>query len=427
MLINKVLKKSVCSEFGIEPGDELIEINGKTPDCLDYIFYNSEESFTLTVKKINGEIIDFVIEKDQDEDLGLEFSDFEIKPKSCKNRCIFCFVDQLPKKLRKPLYFKDDDYRLSFISGNYITLTNITQNDIDRIIAQRISPLYFSVHSLNKDIRRTLLGNKDFDKTEEIIEKFSKNGIIMHCQIVMCPCYNDGKDLIDSINGLSQYYPYVKTLAVVPVGLTKFREKLTPIKPVDTDLANLTIKNVEELQQKFLKKFNDPFVYLSDEFYVKAQINYPSYEFYGEFEQIENGVGLLAKFEQEFIIALDSAKSKKRNKKYCIITGMSSYNFIKKLIGKYAEKFDNIPDVLGIENNFFGTTVTVSGLITATDIITQFNNKKYDKVLLPKCMTKEFEEVFLDDLTAADLERAIDNKISLIDCDGEKLLNTLVS
>lgn len=428
MKISGVEERGVCSELDINAGDELIEINGKKNlDCLDYLFYNSEENFILSVKKPDGEIIDYEIEKDSDEDLGLNFFDFEIKPKSCRNNCIFCFVDQLPKNMRKTLYFKDDDYRLSFILGNYITLTNLNKSDVERIIEQKLSPLYFSVHSMDKEIRKRLLNTKSYNNTEELIRTFSKAGIIMHCQIVMCPDINDGTDLINTVNSLSHYYPKIKSVAVVPVGLTKFRENLKLIKPVDEALAKKTIEEIENLQNGFIKKFNEPFVYLSDEFYIKAKVKIPPYNFYGEFCQIENGVGLLAKFKEEFLRALTEAKVKEIKNNCCVITGKSAEEFIKSLLKEFEIKFKNKPDVIAVENNFFGSTVTVSGLLTGTDIAAQFKNQKYDKVLLPKSLTKEFENVLLDDITISDLEKILKNKIDLVDIDGEKFLESLLN
>lgn len=427
MKICKIEKGSVCSELDICAGDELIEIDGKSNlDCLDYIFYNSEEFFTLSIKKADGEIIDYKIEKDSEEDLGLVFSDFEIKPKSCKNKCIFCFVDQLPKNMRKTLYFKDDDYRLSFISGNYITLTNIKKNDAERIIKQRLSPLYFSIHSMDKAIRNKLLG-KESDNPEELIKIFAKNGIEMHCQIVMCPGVNDGKDVINSVNILSKYYPNVKSVAIVPVGLTKFRDNLEKLKPVDKTSAASTITDIEKLQQIFIKKYEAPFVFLSDEFYIKAEKECPPYNFYGEFWQIENGVGMLAKFKEEFNRALQEVKIQQIKKNYCIITGKSTENFIKELLNGFKHKSGYMPDVIGVVNNFFGETITVSGLLTGTDIVAQFGGKKYDTVFLPKCLTKEFETVLLDDMQISDVEEKIKNKIKVIECSGAALVEALNS
>lgn len=428
MKISGIEKDGVCSEFDIAAGDELIEINGKRNlDCLDYLFYNSEENFTISIKKPDGEIIDYEIEKNTEEDLGLNFVDFEIKPKRCKNKCIFCFVDQLPKNMRKPLYLKDDDYRLSFISGNYITMTNLNECDVLRIIEQNLSPLYFSVHSVDRDIRKRLLGLQAYDNLEELIGRFSKAGITMHCQIVVCPGINDGADLIKSVNSLSKYYPNVKSVAVVPVGLTRHRQSLEKIMPVEEILAKETIKEIEKLENVFLKKFNDPFVFLSDEFYIKACLKIPPSDFYKEFSQIENGIGLIAKFKEEFMQALHEVKAKKVKNKYCIITGKSAEEFIKNLINEFDIKFNSKPDVIAVENNFFGNTVTVSGLLTGADIISQFNNQKYDKILLPKCLTKEFEDILLDDTTVKDLEKALNSKISLVEIDGGKFLEELIS
>jgi len=430
MKISEVSKTGVCYELDININDELIKINGKSFDCLDYIYYNSGEYVVLTIKKPDGEIIDFEIEKDENEDLGLSFLDFEIKPKACSNKCIFCFIEQLPKNLRKSLYFKDDDFRLSFISGCYITLTNLKRNDIQKIITQQLSPLYFSIHSMNKEIRQKMLNYKSDCDIEKLLELFSDNGIQMHCQIVVCKNINDGQNLIETVRALEKFYPNVKTVAIVPVGLTKYREKLTKLEPIDKESALSIILDIEKLQKGYIEKFNEPFVYLSDEFYVKADLPTKDYEFYGEFYQIENGVGLFAKFEREFnerFFELDyNILNKNSNKNFCIITSVNAENFIKKLSEKLKAKLNCKIDVLAIKNNFFGNSVTVAGLICGCDIIEQFNNKHYDKVLLPKCLTKEFENVLLDDISVEKLERKINNKIELVAVDGQCFVNAFI-
>jgi len=426
MKISDILKGGVCSELDININDELIKINGKAFDCLDYIYHNTGEFVVLTIKKQSGETVEFEIEKEEEEDLGLTFFDFEIKQKACSNKCIFCFVDQLPKGMRKSLYFKDDDYRLSFISGAFVTLTNLKKNDIKKIIAQNLSPLYLSVHSLNKGIRQRMLNCKKDTDIESILKLFSKNSIQMHCQIVVCKNINDGVHLIETVNGLSKFYPNVKTVAVVPVGLTKHRAGLENLDEIDYEAALSVIFDIENLQQSFIKKFNEPFVYLADEFYVKAKKPVKEYSFYGEFYQIENGVGLFSKFEHEFFERFNELNSYQLNKNYCIITSVSAENFIKRLAKELEAKLNCNIDILAIKNNFFGQQVTVAGLICGCDIIEQFNKKSYHKVLLPKCITKEFEDVLLDNVSTKKLEHELKNKIEVVPVNGEAFIDAFI-
>ncbi|MCL1900786.1 MAG: DUF512 domain-containing protein [Firmicutes bacterium] len=427
MKISDVSKSGVCSELDICINDELIKINGKDFDCLDYIYHNAEEFVILTIKKQSGEIVEFEIEKEQEEDLGLTFFDFEIKQKSCSNKCIFCFVDQLPKGMRKSLYFKDDDYRLSFISGCYVTLTNLTKSDIEKIITQNLSPLYLSVHSLNRIIRQKMLNCKKDTDIESLLKLFSDNNIQMHCQIVVCKNINDGRHLIETVQGLHSFYPNVKTVAIVPVGLTKYREGLVKLDEIDAESAMSVIFDIEQLQELFIKKTGEPFVFLADEFYVKAEQPIKDYNFYGEFYQIENGVGLFAKFEQEFYERINELKNCNLNKSYCVVTSVSAARFIKALSKELELKFNCTIDVLPIINNFFGQSVTVAGLICGCDIMEQFNDKLYDKVLLPKCITKEFEDVLLDDISIKRLEQELKNKIEVVPVDGGAFIDAFIN
>ena len=291
--IKSVSKGTIGEEIGLKSGDVIVNFNKKgDADILDYLFFDASEEFTLTVQSDEG-ITDIDIEKYPEESLGLVFYDdsAQLKPKKCDNRCMFCFVDQLPKGMRNTLLIKDDDYRLSFVTGNYVTLTNITDYDIERIISRKLSPLYISVHATDDDVRRRLLGSKKAGGILNIIERLSGGGIVMHCQVVLCPQINDGEVLKKTVADLYKFYPAVKSLAVVPVGLTAFREGLPQILPLSKHDAQKAIE--------ICGGYTD-FAYCSDEMYIKAGIKLPPYEYYGEFEQIENGVGLIKKFEREF-------------------------------------------------------------------------------------------------------------------------------
>ena len=407
----------IGQEIGLEPGDAILKINGRDADILEYLYYDAAEEFSLTVEKPGGKAEEYDIEKYSDEQLGLEFDESaEIVPKRCRNKCIFCFVDQLPKNLRETLYVKDDDYRLSFISGNYITLTNLGEEDINRILERKFSPLYISVHAADPEVRKKMLGNRFAGNVMELVERFSSHGIEVHCQIVLCPGVNDGKVLEDTVEKLHRFYPRVKSLAVVPVGLTKHRQGLAELKPVDSEDGLKAI----ELCGKY-----PGFAYCSDEMYLRAGLELPPYESYGEFVQIENGVGLIRKFEREFDEVLSKVKPKKRD--VIVVTGKSSYPFIRSLVGRYQEVND-LPsvEVAAVENNFFGDSVTVSGLVTAGDIIAALGKSAAGKeVILPRCMLKQFEDVFLDGMSVAHLEKELGADVKVCDVSGYDFFDAL--
>lgn len=419
--IKSVEENSLGEELGLKAGDAVIKFNEEPDiDILDYIYYDASESFTMSVKKSGGIIEEFDIEKYPEEEIGLDFDkSAEIKSAKCINKCLFCFVDQLPKKMRYTLYIKDDDYRLSFVTGNYVTLTNIKEKDILRIIDKKLSPLYISVHATDSKARCRLLGNKFAGNILEIIGRLAAAGITMHCQVVLCPGFNDGEILRKTIKELYKFYPAVKTLAVVPVGLTRHRERLFDINPVTKEIAAQTIK---------LCGYNDNnFVFCSDEMYLRAETELPSFESYGEFEQIENGVGLIRKFEKEFFDAFDNnIKPKKRD--IIIVTGQSALEFIGSLVKEFSKKYNfNTIETIGIQNYFLGENITVSGLITGGDIINQLGKKAAGKeVILPKCMLKEFENIFLDGMDINSLENQLGADVKVCEMQGYNFFDALI-
>lgn len=404
-----VQKGGIGEELGLEIGDELLGFNGEQiVDVLDYAFYDSQEEFTLNLRTKQGEKVDMDIEKEEDESLGLELDEsVQLEPMRCKNKCLFCFVDQLPKGMRDTLYVKDDDYRLSFVSGNYVTLSNIGQKELDRIAKLRLSPLYISVHAFDREIKTKLVSNPESAKVFDKMDFLANHGITMHTQIVLCKNINDGKVLDKTLEELYKRYPSVKTVAVIPVGLTGHRQKLYPLESFGKEDAVKVIAQVEE----FNKKAGGEFCWCSDEFYIKAEKQLPPYESYGDFDQIENGVGLCAEFEEEFLSALDEVGGSKAELNIASVTGQSFKDILKSLCEKLKDKYPNVNlRVKDIYNDFFGRSITVAGLITAGDIIKQFKDAP-EYTIIPSNMLREFTDTFLDGITVSELEKALGTHI----------------
>ena len=408
-VISKVYKDSIADELGIEVGDLLISINGEPiHDIIEYRFLLSDEYLEVEIQKQNREVYIYEIEKDYDDDLGIEFTNPIIdKAKSCRNKCVFCFIDQLPKGMRETLYFKDDDSRLSFLQGNFVTLTNMSEEDINNIIKYRISPINISVHTTNPELRKTMIKNKFAGNLYSIMERLAEAQIQMNCQIVLCPGYNDKEELERTVSDLTKLYPYVNSAAAVPVGITKHREHLPNLEIFNEKTAGETIDQVDKLQKKYLKELGTRFIFLSDEFYIMANRKLLDYDEYEGFIQFENGVGMISKFEREIKDYLEnlSEDHKSKIKKVSIATGHSAYEFMCEMEKKKKKKCPNVQiDVYKIINNFFGDTITVSGLVTATDIIDQLKDKNLGETLyIPRSMLKADEEIFLDNITLENL------------------------
>ena len=408
-VISKVYKDSIADELGIEVGDLLISINGEPiHDIIEYRFLLSDEYLEVEIQKQNREVYIYEIEKDYDDDLGIEFTNPIIdKAKSCRNKCVFCFIDQLPKGMRETLYFKDDDSRLSFLQGNFVTLTNMSEEDINNIIKYRISPINISVHTTNPELRKTMIKNKFAGNLYSIMERLAEAQIQLNCQIVLCPGYNDKEELERTVSDLTKLYPYVNSAAAVPVGITKHREHLPNLEIFNEKTAGETIDQVDKLQKKYLKELGTRFIFLSDEFYIMANRKLLDYDEYEGFIQFENGVGMISKFEREIKDYLEnlSEDHKSKIKKVSIATGHSAYEFMCEMAKCIMEKCPNVQiDVYKIINNFFGDTITVSGLVTATDIIDQLKDKNLGETLyIPRSMLKADEEIFLDNITLENL------------------------
>ncbi len=421
---------SAADDAGLEEGDKLITINGREfHDILEYRYLTAEYEVTLEVLKKNGDTEIITVENDY-EDLGIEFADGLIDDaQSCTNKCIFCFIDQLPKGMRETVYFKDDDTRLSFLQGNYVTLTNLADDEIDRLIEMRVSPINVSVHATEPELRCKMLNNRFAGSCYDIMKRFAANGIVMNCQIVLCPEINDGEHLKRTLYDLAALYPNVNSVSVVPVGLTRYRDGLYPLKPFTPETSAETIKFVGKIQDEFLKKYGTRLVYLSDEFYADAEVEIPPAEEYEGFPQIENGVGLIASMREEFESALKLVPKKTCNRRVSVATGEIAYKFITELARKIEKKCEGVKvSVYPIKNNFFGGGVTVSGLVCGGDIIEQLRGRiDTDELLIPHSMLRDDDNIFLDDVTTEDVEKALNVKITPVLNDGyefiEKVLN----
>ena len=429
-VIKYVESESIAEEIGLEEGDTLLEINNtEIKDVLDYRYLINDEFITLKILTKQGEEVEVEFEKDAYEPLGVEFENSLMdKPLHCTNKCVFCFIDQLPKGMRESLYFKDDDTRLSFFQGNYVTFTNLSDEEIDRIIRLRISPINISVHTMNPDLRVKMLKNPKASRLPEIMKRLSDNGIIMNCQIVLCPGYNDGKELSYTISELYKMNECVKSVSVVPIGLTKHRENLPLMLPVTKEIALSIINEVNFWQEKARKEVGTGFVYASDEIYLTAELPIPDSESYFGFPQIENGVGMIASLKDEFEDALNDAESSDKERTVTIVTGACVHETMQSILGAVKDKFPNIKiNVEKIINNFFGEKITVSGLLCGCDVIEQLRGKDLgDNLIITKNMLRDGENVLLDDITTEDIEKELGTKIIAVGDDGYELLDAII-
>ena len=430
--INGVKKKSLCDVKGIKAGDELLKINGKEiMDVLDFDFYMAEQNVTMTFKCGDGK---YKVVKAQNTDCGLEFETYLMdKQQHCKNKCIFCFIDQLPKGLRPSLYFKDDDSRLSFLFGNYITLTNISEHEVERIIDMHISPVNVSVHTMTPELRVKMMKNKNAGESLKILKRFADAGIKMNTQLVLCPGINDGDELRRSIEELSALYPSVQSIAAVPVGITKFRDGLEKLEPYNKETAGETIDIIEEYSQKFRKEFGIGLCYPADEFFIKAEREIPSVEYYDGFPQFDNGVGMVRSFTDDFLDEMEYCNETPSYKKVTMATGADFYPFLNELCKKAEEKYNIKIQVKKIVNHFFGETITVSGLVTGIDLYEQLKDSELGEyLLLPSSMISDYtnhtenKNKFLDDMTIEELEERLNTKIILTNGDGGQVLKDIL-
>jgi len=406
--IKSVEAGNIGEELGLEAGDIIISLNQKPArDILDYYFHTTGEELELRVKTQRGQLLDLEIEKEYDEDLGLNL---DIRARQCRNKCVFCFIDQQPPKLRRTLYIKDDDYRLSFLDGNYISLTNLHPRDVQRIIDDKISPLYVSVHATDPVVRARLL-NSSGPEVMKLLGEFAQAGIAFHCQIVLCPGYNDGKVLEHTLSDLGSLGENLLSLAVVPVGLTRHREKLTPLEPVNREIAREVIQIIDSYQARFLKSLGRRVVFAADEFYVKAEMPIPEEDYYEDFAQLENGIGLLRKALSQ-LPALESLEiTRTAPCSILIVTGNAAASTIESMARAVMQVFPDISiQVRPVENRFLGPMITVAGLLAGEDIQEEArDNPDWDLLLVPEAAVRA--GCFIDDYTLADLASALDKPV----------------
>ncbi|MGI5921397.1 MAG: DUF512 domain-containing protein [Syntrophomonadaceae bacterium] len=430
-VIKKVAGDSIGAEVGIEPGDILVSINGcAINDILDYQFYSQDDYMTVDIRKADGELWSIEIEKEYDEVLGLEFDGVVFdRMKICKNRCIFCFVDQMPPKMRQTLYIKDDDYRYSFLYGNYITLTNLTEADWQKIVTMKLSPLYVSVHCTQSELRKKMLNNPRAGNIKKDLKRLLDAGIEVHTQVVLCPGINDGAVLENTISELALFYPSVVSIGVVPVGLTGFRDRLAKIKPVSQDEAISLIKLINGYQRQFRSKYGTGLVYLADEFFVKAGQEVPDTLYYDDFPQIENGIGLarvlLDEFSREELLLPASVEPRE----VYLVTGESAAPILSKIVCRMMSRIKGLKiTILPVVNKYFGGAVTVTGLLTGSDIISALGQSYEGKrVIIPEIILKAGEDVFLDDISLDKIRELSKAEIVTVDGSAAGLVRAILA
>lgn len=429
VIIDSVQSNSQAAHHRIKAGDKLLKINGHNiNDVLDYRFYIGEERLELELETQHGKKRTVKMKNKSAGEIGLEFSTYLMdKQRSCANNCIFCFIDQLPKGLRESLYFKDDDSRLSFFFGNYITLTNIGQKDIDRIIAMHISPVNVSVHTMNPELRVKMMGNKRAGKVLEYIYRLAEAGIKMNTQLVLCPGYNDGEELTYTLNELGKLYPSVQSIACVPVGLTKCREGLCELSPFTKEQADDVVSRIEVYNKSFLCYNKTNIAYASDEFYLKAQRPMPGKERYGEFMQLENGVGLWTMLKEEVKEALEDFTYSGKKRTVTLATGAAAYPLIKELADEVMAKCGGLSaNVVKVENRLFGDKITVAGLICGEDFYNALKGTNLgDELLIPAVSLRREGDMFLDDMTIKALSQRLNIKVTPVANDGWDFLEKI--
>ena len=430
-IIKEITLGSIAEEMELEPGDELVSINGTLiKDVFDYHYLVKEEELNVLIRKPNGEEWELEIDKEFDEDLGIEFEEGLMDEyRSCRNKCIFCFIDQMPPGMRETLYFKDDDARLSFLQGNYITLTNMSDEDINRIIFYKLSPINISVHTTNEELRCKMLHNRFAGSSLEKIKQLYDGGITMNGQIVLCKGWNDGEELERTIHDLSAFLPLMQSVSVVPVGLTKYREGLEQLEPFDKEDSLNVLEVIHRWQAILLKHYDTRFIYPSDEWYIKAELPIPNAASYEGYPQIENGVGMLRSLQDEFDEYYETLNGDNCYKQLSIATSVLAVPFIKQMVQRITEKYPNIQTmVYTINNQYFGPEITVAGLITGSDLISQLKGQVLgDYLLLPDVLLRNGESVLLDDLTIKDIENALQTNIRIVQSDGTSFIDSIIS
>lgn len=428
--IKTVEPGSIAWELELEPGDTLLEINGeKIEDIFDYHYLINEEYLELLVRKANGEEWELEIEKEYEDDLGIVFENSLMDEyRSCRNKCIFCFIDQMPEGMRDTLYFKDDDSRLSFLQGNYVTLTNMSDHDIDRIIRYHLQPINISFQAMNPKLRCKMLNNRFAGDALEKVDRLFEAGIEMNGQIVLCKGINDGEELEYSLKTLEKYVPHLKSVSVVPVGLTKFREGLYSLEAFDKEDAGVVLAQIEKWQDYYWKKYGSHLVHAGDEWYILAGQEVPEEANYDGYLQLENGVGMVRLLLEEVKECLEKAPGDERVRHLSAATGKLAYPYICGLITRMQEKYPNLSvNVYEIENRFFGERITVAGLITGQDLKEQLAGKELGEGLLLPCnMLRSGEKVFLDDVTVEELEKTLQIPVRIVESSGQSFVKSIL-
>lgn len=428
-VIRKVFPDSIAEEMELVPGDELISINGQPiEDVFDYHYLVNDEYLEILVRKADGEEWELEIEKDFEEDLGVEFENSLMDEyRSCRNHCIFCFIDQMPPGMRETLYFKDDDSRLSFLQGNYVTLTNMSDHDIDRVIRYHLAPINISFQTTNPKLRCEMLHNRFAGDIFPKVDRLFQAGIEMNGQVVLCKGINDGEELERTIRDLSGYLPHLKSVSVVPVGLSKYREGLHPLEPFNREDALGVLETVHRWQKKLYEQYGLHFIHCSDEWYILAGLPLPEEERYDGYLQLENGVGMLRLLEEEVQEELAHRKGDERVRRVSIATGKLAAPFIQENVERVRTVYGNVEaQVYPIRNDFFGELITVSGLITGQDLKAQLKGKDLGECLLIPCnMLRAGENVFLDDVTVEEVEEQLGVPVAVVDEDGTSFVHAL--
>lgn len=431
VIIRSVDENSPAFKVGIKPGSKLISINrNEICDVLDFRFYQNEKHLKLKIE-VDGKVKTYRIKKDEYEELGLGFDTYLMdEQRACKNKCVFCFIDQLPKGMRESLYFKDDDSRLSFLFGNYITLTNITEHEIERIIKLHISPVNISVHTTNPELRCKMMNNRFAGDALSVLYRLADAGISINCQLVLCPGYNDGDELRRSLEDLTKLES-VQSIAAVPVGLTAHREGLAKLEPFNKETASAVLDILNEFGEFTLRKYSKRRVFAADEFYILSDRAIPDVSFYEDFLQLENGVGMWSLFLNESKIAINEDFADftlEKERKVSVATGEAAYPLIKNIVDISAKKWHNLYcNVYAIKNYFFGGHITVTGLVTGGDLIRQLKGKDLgEKLLISASMLRYEKDKFLDDITIEDVEKALNVKIAVVDNDGFEFISNLL-
>ena len=429
--IRSVQPGSIAWEMGIKPGDRLLSVDGQEiEDVFDYRYYIEEEEILLLIEKPDGEQWELEIEKEIYEDLGLEFEQGLMDEyRSCRNKCIFCFIDQMPPGMRDTLYFKDDDSRLSFLQGNYVTLTNMSEHDIRRIIRFHLEPINISFQTMNPKLRCRMLHNRFAGEALKKVDMLYEAGIEMNGQIVLCKGFNDGEELDRSIRELTRYLPFLRSVSVVPVGLTRFREGLEPLEPFTGEEARQVLELIHGWQERLYPEHGLHFIHASDEWYILAGEELPEEESYDGYLQLENGVGMLRLLLNEFAEALDEEKGDQEERRLSLATGLLAAPYLERMAEQLREKFPRTEVmVCSVKNEFFGEQITVSGLITGQDLVKQLSGKDLaERLLLPCNMLRAEEDVFLDDFTVSQVESALQVPLNIVKSSGQDLLDAILA